>query len=116
MKTKPAIPAIDLSDDDFGLILNCAVRYACGRQTYMPSLVIKFISPLLPYLSSKALWCFDQDLSEARHFENCGDPNIDLPHWVDFHERVRSERLRRGDDLYKGWWETEECEKHSSKI
>lgn len=40
------MPKIDPSDHDFGLILNCAVRYAIGRQTYMPSAVIAFITPL----------------------------------------------------------------------
>lgn len=31
---------IDPHDDDFGVICNCAVRYAVGRRTYMPSLVM----------------------------------------------------------------------------
>ena len=102
---KAAEPVIDLHDDDFGMMLNCAVRYACGRQSYMPGAVRRYITPLLPYLSSKALWCFDQDISEARHFNNCGDPRIDLPGWVAFHERVREERIKRGEEPYKGWWE-----------
>lgn len=102
---KAAEPVIDLHDDDFGMMLNCAVRYACGRQSYMPGAVRRYITPLLPYLSSKALWCFDQDISEARHFGNCGDPRIDLPGWIDFHERVREERIKRGENVYTGWWE-----------
>ena len=53
MAKKPKVPAIDLQDDFFGTILNCAVRYAIGRQTYMPGLVIDFITPLLPHLSEK---------------------------------------------------------------
>ena len=52
-------PQIDLSDDNFGAVLNCAVRYAIGRRTYMPGLVIDYITPLLPYLNNKTLWCFD---------------------------------------------------------
>lgn len=96
---------IDPSDDDFGMMLNCAVRYACGRQSYMPSSVIHFITPLLSELSSKTLWCFDQDIAICRHDGNCGDPNIDLPDWIEFHEKVRSERVRRGEEPYRGWWE-----------
>ena len=57
-------PKIDLADDNFGCVLNCAVRYAMGRETYMPSLVISFITPLLPYLSDNTLWRFDQDITE----------------------------------------------------
>lgn len=36
---------IDPYNDDFGAICNCAVRYAVGRRTYMPDLVIDFITP-----------------------------------------------------------------------
>lgn len=57
-------PKIDLSDDFFGAVLNCAVRYSLGRQSYMPGLVIDFITPLLPYLSDKTLWCFEKDVRE----------------------------------------------------
>lgn len=53
----PKEPKIDLSNDDFGAVLNCAVRYTLGRRTYMPGLVIDYIRPLLPFLSSKTLWC-----------------------------------------------------------
>ena len=37
---------IDASDDEFGLMLNCAVRYAMGRETYMPHAVMDFIGGL----------------------------------------------------------------------
>jgi hypothetical protein len=98
-------PAINLGDDFFGAVLNCAVRYAMGRQTYMPGLVIDFITPLLPELSSKTLWCFDQDITEQRWFGGYGHPEIDEPGWMRFHEAVRAERTRRGDSLYKSWRE-----------
>lgn len=96
-------PVIDLTDDDFGTVLNCAVRYACGRQTYMPRLVIDFIKPLIPYLSNKTLWCFDQDITEAKYWGGYGDPDIDEPEWLQFHELVRKERTKRGETLYKTW-------------
>lgn len=54
---KAAEPIIDLHNDDFGMMLNCAVRNACSRQSYMPGAVRRYITPLLPYLSSKTLWC-----------------------------------------------------------
>lgn len=53
---------IDPYDDDFGAICNCAVRYAVGRRTYMPSLVIDFITQHLSELTDKTLWCFQRDL------------------------------------------------------
>ena len=57
-------PKIDPSDDFFGAVLNCAVQYSLGRHSYMPGLVIDFISPLLPYLSDKTLWCLEKDIRE----------------------------------------------------
>ena len=105
MAKKTKVPAIDLQDDFFGTVLNCAVRYAIGRQTYMPSLVIDFIPPLIPYLNDKTLWCFDQDVTEARWTCGYGNPHIDEPGWMKFHEAVRSERTQRGHELYKSWRE-----------
>ena len=97
------VPKIDLEDDEFGTMLNCALRYAIGRRTYMPSLFIDFTTPLLPYLSNKTLWCFDQDVTEAKYEGGYGDPDIDEPLWMKFHRDVRAERTRRGHELYKSW-------------
>lgn len=94
-------PKINLWDDDFGAVLNCAVRYSIGRQTYMPSLVTDFIAPLLPYLSDRTLRCFDQDLVDAKWTTGYGDKYIDEPTWLRFHEAVKAERTRRGHELYK---------------
>lgn len=43
-------------DDDFGgAVLNCAVRYALGRRTYMPGLVMDEIRPMLKDCSERTL-------------------------------------------------------------
>ena len=96
---------IDLGDEDFGVILNCAVRYAIGRRTYMPGLVIGFIKPLLPHLDGRTLWCFDRDVTEARYEGGYGNPSIDEPLWMAFLAEVRKERTRREDELYRTWRE-----------
>jgi hypothetical protein len=98
-------PKIDPADDFFGAVLNCAVRYAIGRQSYMPGLVIDFITPLIPHLSNKTLWVFDHDTTNARWEGGYGDPRIDEPKWLKFREDVRAERLRRGEEPYKSHWE-----------
>lgn len=97
------LPEIDISDELFGCIFNCAVRYACGRQTYMPYLVINELLPLLPYLSRKTLQYFDQDLTNAKYETGYGDPNIDEPMWISFHNAVREERRLRSEAPYKDW-------------
>lgn len=87
---------IDARDDDFGAVLNCAVRYAVGRRSYMPYLVVSFISPLVPDLSTKTLWAIRNDINEAAKFDNLGDPNIDAPHWLGLREMVQKELVKRG--------------------
>lgn len=96
-------PRIDLSQDNFGCILTCAVRYALGRQTYMPGLVVDFIRPLLPYISDKTLYVFDQDITDQKYMGGYGDKSIDEPIWMKFHQDVIAEEGRRGMDLYKDW-------------
>lgn len=106
-------PQIDLADDDFGAVLNCAVRYAIGRQTYMPGIVIDFIRPLLPYLNNKTLWCFDQDISDAKYTCGYGDPQIDEPGWLRFHQEIRAERTKRGEELCISHYATRYNEKET---
>lgn len=81
----PKKPMISLESEDFGAILNCAVRYSLGRRSYMPKLVTDFITPLLPYLSDKTLGCFLRDLGGT---DNYGDPEIDQPVWEQFGQQV----------------------------
>ena len=52
-------------DDDFGgAVLNCAVRYALGRASYMPGLVMDEIRPMLPDCNDKTLHVFAKDIEE----------------------------------------------------
>ena len=85
-RKQKSTPHIDVSDDNFGAVLNCAIRYCLGRRTYMPSLVMGVIRPLLPMLSSKTLWCMERDIREANNY---GDPNIDEPNWNEFLKQVQ---------------------------
>lgn len=71
----------ELNDDYFGAVLNCAVRYCLGRETYMPGLVQDFIRPLLPHLSNKTLFVMERDIREAGGY---GHPQIDEPGWMRF--------------------------------
>lgn len=52
-------------NEDFGTILICAVRYALGRQSYMPGLVQDYIRPILPSLDKKTLSVMQRDIEEA---------------------------------------------------
>lgn len=101
---------IDPFDDDFGTVLMCAVRYALGRCTYMPKLVIDFIKLYLPKLNDKTLWCFVKDIESA---PSLGHEEIDKPLWLCFLADVKAEQERRktneGSDKNReasacDWW------------
>lgn len=94
-KSKP--PRIDLQNDDFGMVLNWAVRYCLGRMTYAPSMTIQFITPLLPYLSDKTLWCFDSDIGERKKMGTSFGMDCDEIDWMRFWENVKEEIKKRDD-------------------
>ena len=80
---------------NFETILVCAVRYAIGRQTYIPSLVIDYITPLLPYLSDECLMWLDTEIVEHSNYGGLGDEKIDRPYWEQFLWKIRAEREKR---------------------
>ena len=82
-------------DEDFCTILNCAIRYCLGRQTYMPSLITDFIRPLLPHLDNKTLSIIENDIRNA---ESYGNEKIDKPIWVRFLSEVEEEICRRKEE------------------
>lgn len=87
-----AQPQVSGVDKDFETILLCAVRYAIGRRTYIPSLVIDYITPLLPYLSEDVLKLIADEITEHDTYEgSLGDEMIDKPYWIDFLQRIRLE-------------------------
>lgn len=90
---------------DFGIILICAVRYALGRKSYVPHLVMDYITPLFPKLDNKTLYIFEQDVTDARYMGGYGHSGIDEPAWMRFLSAVRNEREKRGEQPYKSHWE-----------
>ena len=88
---------IDRSNDFDGAVLNCAVRYALGRQTYMPGLVIDQITPILKDCSDKTRWCFERDVSQW--LQESAKGLIDsAEEWSKFLSAVRKERENRRTD------------------
>lgn len=94
---------ITVCTEKFGLILNCAVRYAMPRETYVPSAVIDFIAPLILELDDRTISCMARDIEEAQ--KTCirnpdsralGDPRTDTPGWLEFLDKLKQECERRG--------------------
>ena len=58
----------------------------------MPSMVIDYITPLLPYLSENTLRLIANEITEHEAYEGgLGDEKIDLPYWEQFLRKIRLE-------------------------
>jgi len=87
---------IDLNSNDFGTVINCAIRYCLGRRTYMPGVVCDYVRPLLPHLNQRTVACMERDIREC---QNYGD-ECDVQTWTDFLKAVREVMFER--DI-EGW-------------
>lgn len=85
-----------IKSEDFGLALNCAVRYACGRRSYMPYAITSFIKPMLPMLSDRTLFVFAQDIEDQERDGSLGD-DCDVQTWKQFYKLVKDEMRKRED-------------------
>lgn len=78
---------VDTKGMAFGCICVCAVRYACGRQTYMPSIVKRFVHDNLKEIETSSLKVMSKDLAEMPGY---GDRKSTNP--AGFGWRAKSER------------------------
>lgn len=83
---------ITLTQENFGILITCATRYAIGRQSYMPYLVTGIVRPLLDKLDDKTLGCLIRDIEGA---PSLGDELIDEPMWRLLLEQAKREQERR---------------------
>ena len=85
----------NITQEDFGTLCICAIRYCHGRQTYMPDLVREIVTPHLPDLSDKDLQVMINDCGYQDRFKLYGDERIDKPGWVKWKEILIAEKQRR---------------------
>lgn len=52
-------------DDDFGCIINSALRYSIDRQTYMPEVVVRFMRKYIAALDGRTLAVAIRDIDNA---------------------------------------------------
>ena len=94
--------------DDAYLAYLCMFRYAFGRMTYMPDVVIEIIKRNEKYLTDSTLNQLDHELTEeAARYErlykdtpNCGGNygmECDRQRWLAFHAWVREQIAKRED-------------------
>jgi hypothetical protein len=49
-------------DDDFGCIVNSALRYSIGRHTYMPSVMMSFVRKYLDVIDTRTISVMIEDI------------------------------------------------------
>lgn len=81
------------NDENFGTICVCAVRYALGRRTYMPSIVQEFVGSNIDQIDNNSLAVMHSDVKSA---SNYGDDLIDRPDWMLFQSKLEEELAKRG--------------------
>ena len=52
-------------DDDFGCIINSAVRYSLGRSSYMPSTTVKFVLKYIMVLDVRTITVMIEDINRS---------------------------------------------------
>ena len=99
-----------MNDEYFGTICLCALRYALGRQTYMPGIVQDFIRAHISEIDQSSIKVMLRDIEEADRIrtyisnsgdsiviDGLGDTKIDRPGWErlrDFlREKVKDDEL-----------------------
>lgn len=96
-----------MNDKYFGTICLCALRYALGRQTYMPGIVQDFIRAHINEIDQSSIKVMIRDIDEADKFrtyntpggnimtiDGLGDTKIDRPGW----ERLRDFLMEKVKD------------------
>ena len=89
--------------DDFNAILICAVRYAIGRETYMPGIVQSFVRSVSSALDENTIRVMLRDITEADRvtvierehgapitIDHLGHSTIDRPGWLRFKSWLES--------------------------
>ena len=87
------------NNDNVGAVLISAIRYACGRRTYMPSIVVNVILPIVAQLNDKNLCCMERDIREQERF-GYGD-ECDRVEWIKLLKALQGEIEKRGIERWR---------------
>lgn len=88
---------IEISQEDFGTLCICALRYCHGRRTYMPSLVQMIVGSHLKELSDKDIGVMVDDSDFIKRYDLYGD-ECDKVDWLKWEEKVRAEQAKRSNE------------------
>lgn len=81
----PKLKYIKLKPDDFKALAICSVRYAIGRQTYMPSWICDIVRQNRHFLDYGTIETIIREIVNA---PSLGDQHIDAPYWIDLKNKL----------------------------
>ena len=74
-----------------GLIIMAALRYALGRKTYMPSVIVEFIEDNLEEFDDKFLFNVNKELYGYFKYEEVNLNDLDSINWANLKDTVKKE-------------------------
>ena len=86
----------NISQENFGTLCICAIRYCHGRRTYMSRLVMDIIGQHLSELNDKDVKVMYDDC-RFMNLLDYGDEVIDKPNWLLWEKKLKEELKRRED-------------------
>lgn len=89
---------IDISNEDFGTLCICALRYCHGRRTYMPSLVQEIVTAHFKDLDNRALTVIADDERFQRDMALWGD-KCDEVDWKNFYRGLEEFRNKNAPSV-----------------
>lgn len=94
--TNPKVHGMITITQDFETMLICAMRYAIGRESYMPSIVIEYIRFLLPQLSTNTLFIMQRDIREEAERYKRNEWNMYMRNeWLELANTIDKEYIKK---------------------
>ena len=84
-------------DNDFGCIINSAVRYSLGRSSYMPSTTIRFVLKHLMIMDTRTIKVMIRDIEMAFADENLPYRDSGLSFKLALEDRLQKIQEKDGD-------------------
>ena len=85
-------------DDAFGEMVNCAVRYCLGRQTYAAKACVDYIMPIIPQLDDTTLKVIKNDIEGAENKPHGLGADFDAKEWRRLLTSIKQELVDRLTD------------------
>lgn len=85
---------VEISKENFNILCVCSVRYAIGRRSYMPSLIVDLLNSRMNDLTDNTIKLCIEDIEFQETINSLGS-GCDIQLWLDFKDRLKFVLERR---------------------